>query len=37
VHLVEQAMVASIGAGLPSPKPAGNIVVDTGGGTRTWP
>ncbi len=33
VHLVEQAMVAAIGAGLPITEPAGNMVVDIGGGT----
>src|SRR3569623_3395844 len=33
VHLVEQAMVAAIGAGLPITQPAGNLVVDIGGGT----
>jgi len=33
VHLVEQAMMAAIGAGLPVTKPAGNLVVDIGGGT----
>lgn len=33
VHLVEQAMMAAIGAGLPITKPAGNMVVDIGGGT----
>ena len=33
VHLVEQAMMAAIGAGLPVAKPAGNLVVDIGGGT----
>jgi rod shape-determining protein MreB and related proteins len=33
VHLVEQAMMAAIGAGLPVSKPAGNLVVDIGGGT----
>src|SRR5438094_1145362 len=33
VHLVEQAMMAAIGAGLPVTKPGGNMVVDIGGGT----
>jgi rod shape-determining protein MreB len=33
VHLVEQAMVAAIGAGLPVTEPGGNMVVDIGGGT----
>jgi rod shape-determining protein MreB and related proteins len=33
VHLVEQAMVAAIGAGLPVTEPSGNMVVDIGGGT----
>src|SRR5450755_1592089 len=33
VFLVEQAMVAAIGAGLPITEPAGNMVVDIGGGT----
>ena len=33
VHLVEQAMVAAIGAGLPITEPCGNMVVDVGGGT----
>jgi rod shape-determining protein MreB len=33
VHLVEQAMMAAIGAGLPVTKPGGNLVVDIGGGT----
>jgi len=33
VHLVEQAMMAAIGAGLPIHKPCGNMVVDIGGGT----
>ena len=33
VHLVEQAMMAAIGAGLPVTEPAGNMVVDIGGGT----
>jgi rod shape-determining protein MreB len=33
VHLVEQAMMAAIGAGLPVTRPGGNLVVDIGGGT----
>ena len=33
VHLVEQAMAAAIGAGLPITEPCGNMVVDIGGGT----
>src|SRR5579859_1017729 len=33
VHLVDQAMVAAIGAGLPVTEPSGNMVVDIGGGT----
>ncbi len=33
VHLVEQAMMAAIGAGLPVSQPTGNMVVDIGGGT----
>jgi rod shape-determining protein MreB len=33
VHLVEQAMVAALGAGLPITEPSGNMVVDIGGGT----
>jgi rod shape-determining protein MreB len=33
VHLVEQAMAAAIGAGLPITEPSGNMVVDIGGGT----
>ena len=33
VHLVEQAMMAAIGAGLPVAGPGGNMVVDIGGGT----
>ena len=33
VHLVEQAMVAAIGAGLPITEPCGSLVVDVGGGT----
>ena len=33
VHLVEQSMVAAIGAGLPITEPCGNMIVDVGGGT----
>jgi rod shape-determining protein MreB len=33
VHLVEQAMVAAVGAGMPVTEPAGNMIVDIGGGT----
>lgn len=33
VLLVEQAMVAAVGAGLPVTEPSGNMVVDIGGGT----
>ena len=33
VHLVEEAMAAAIGAGMPITEPAGNMVVDIGGGT----
>jgi rod shape-determining protein MreB and related proteins len=33
VHLVEQAMMAAIGAGLPVTQPGGNLMVDIGGGT----
>ncbi len=33
VYLVEEAMAAAIGAGLPITEPSGNMVVDIGGGT----
>ncbi len=33
VYLVEEAMAAAIGAGLPITEPYGNMVVDIGGGT----
>lgn len=33
VYLVEQAMAAAIGAGLPITEPGGNMIVDIGGGT----
>jgi rod shape-determining protein MreB len=32
-YLVEQAMAAAIGAGLPVMEPSGNMIVDIGGGT----
>jgi rod shape-determining protein MreB len=32
-YLVEQAMAAAIGAGLPVTEPSGNMIVDIGGGT----
>src|SRR6202008_734421 len=32
-HLVEQAIAAAIGAGLPVTGPSGNMIVDIGGGT----
>src|SRR3989449_3162782 len=34
VYLVEQAMVAAIGAGLPVTEPSGNMGGDIGGGTK---
>ena len=34
VFLVDQAMAAAIGAGLPITEPSGNMVVDIGGGTH---
>src|SRR2546427_612422 len=34
VYLVEQAMMAAIGAGLPITEPSGSMTVDSGGGTR---
>ena len=42
VYLVDQAMAAAIGAGLPITEPSGNMVVDIGGGTTdiaviSWP
>src|SRR5258706_1321414 len=37
VHLVEQAMVAAIGAGLPITEPSGNMVADIGGRTSHGP
>lgn len=33
VHLVQQPMMAAVGAGLPIAEPLGNMVVDIGGGT----
>ncbi len=33
VYLVEEAMAAAIGAGLPVSEPTGNMIVDIGGGT----
>ncbi len=33
VRLVEQALMAAIGAGLPVTEPGGNMVIDIGGGT----
>ncbi|KAB2963656.1 MAG: rod shape-determining protein [Thermoanaerobaculia bacterium] len=33
VYLVEQAVMAAIGAGLPITEPSGNMIVDIGGGT----
>ena len=33
VYLVEQTMMAAVGAGLPVTEPTGNMVVDIGGGT----
>jgi rod shape-determining protein MreB and related proteins len=33
VYLVEEAVAAAIGAGLPITEPGGNIVIDIGGGT----
>jgi len=33
VYLIEQAMAAAIGAGLPITEPSGNMIVDVGGGT----
>jgi len=33
VYLVEQAMVAAVGAGLPVSEPVGSMIVDIGGGT----
>ena len=33
VHLIEEAMAAAIGAGMPITEASGNMVVDIGGGT----
>jgi len=33
VYLVDQAMAAAIGAGLPITEPSGNMIIDIGGGT----
>src|SRR6187399_1946493 len=33
VHLIEEAMAAAIGAGLPITEPSGSMIVDIGGGT----
>jgi rod shape-determining protein MreB and related proteins len=33
VHLVDESMAAAIGSGLPVTEPAGNMIVDIGGGT----
>ena len=33
VHLVDESMAAAIGAGLPVTEPAGNMIIDIGGGT----
>lgn len=33
VYLVEEAMAAAIGAGLPITEPSGNMIIDIGGGT----
>ena len=33
VYLVEEAMAAAIGAGMPITEPSGNMIVDVGGGT----
>ncbi|HRZ87191.1 MAG TPA: rod shape-determining protein [bacterium] len=33
VHLIEEPMAAAIGVGLPVHEPAGNMIVDIGGGT----
>jgi rod shape-determining protein MreB len=33
VHLIEEPMAAAIGVGLPIQEPAGNMIVDIGGGT----
>jgi rod shape-determining protein MreB len=33
VYLIEEAMAAAIGAGLPVTEPSGNMIIDIGGGT----
>ena len=33
VHLIEEAMAAAMGAGMPITEPSGNMIVDIGGGT----
>jgi rod shape-determining protein MreB len=33
VHLVDEPMAAAVGAGLPVTEPAGNMIIDMGGGT----
>ena len=33
VHLVQQPVMAAVGAGLPIADPVGNLIVDIGGGT----
>jgi len=33
VYLVQQAMVAAVGAGMPIEEPSGNMIIDIGGGT----
>src|SRR5215471_12825418 len=33
VHLVQQPVMAAVGAGLPIAEPVGNLIVDIGGGT----
>jgi rod shape-determining protein MreB len=33
VHLVDEAMAAAVGSGLPVTEPTGNMIVDIGGGT----
>jgi len=35
VYLVEEAMAAAIGAGIPITEPSGNMIVDIGGAPRT--
>jgi rod shape-determining protein MreB and related proteins len=33
VHLIQEAMAAAIGAGMPVTEPVGNMIIDIGGGT----